>query len=96
MEKPDCFKCRYMRKNPGSAHIRCGHPSNKKLLEDSMLNLLALFATGSKLPISYAPKELKIEADQGAINSGWFNYPWDFDPIWLKNCEGYKEVDKDE
>ena len=22
---------------------------------------------------------------------GWFNYPWNFDPTWLLECDGYEK-----
>lgn len=36
-----------------------------------------------------APKELNIKANQYGIKSGWFDFPLDFDPTWLENCDGH-------
>ena len=34
-----------------------------------------------------------IGASSG-IRNGWFNWPYNFDPIWLRDCDGFtaKEV----
>lgn len=32
--------------------------------------------------------------DEYGVNSGWFFHPFNFDPIWLKYCDGYEEVFK--
>ena len=36
--------------------------------------------------------KLNIEAEQYGIDKGWFNWPNDFDPMWLKSCDGFKEA----
>ena len=28
------------------------------------------------------------------VSKGWFNWPFNFDPIWLISCNGYKEKQK--
>lgn len=38
-------------------------------------------------------KELNIRAHECGIRNGWFNFPSNFDPVWLKNCDGYEEID---
>lgn len=35
---------------------------------------------------------MNIEFDVGAIQQGWATWPFNFDPIWLKQCTGYREV----
>jgi len=35
------------------------------------------------------PQSLNIQADDYGINSGWFHFPLNFDPIWLRNCDGF-------
>jgi hypothetical protein len=36
-----------------------------------------------------AIKELNVQADAHGVRSGWFNWPANFDPVWLVNCDGY-------
>lgn len=76
----DCYSCKWRKSVPGSAHSACGHPSIK--------NPLAMLLKRS------TPKELNIKANPHGIKSGWFDFPVDFDPAWLENCDGHtpKEV----
>jgi hypothetical protein len=39
---------------------------------------------------SACAKVANVSADQHGYNSGWFIYPWNFDPIWLKTCDGFE------
>jgi len=32
----------------------------------------------------------KVKADYHGIKNGWFNYPFNFDPLWLEECDGFK------
>lgn len=35
---------------------------------------------------------LGIEANEDAIEEGWFDFPFNFDPRWIKKCDGFKEI----
>jgi len=39
------------------------------------------------------PDLLGIEADAHGIDSGWFRHPANFDPVWLRHCEGFEAVE---
>ena len=92
-EKPDCYRCRWRRDVPGSAHSSCHHPANKKLLEDPMMNILGIFASAGRLPPMQG-KGLKVKGHPHGIRNGWFNYPWNFDPAWLLECDGFEPEDE--
>lgn len=32
-----------------------------------------------------------VDAELHGIKKGWFIWPFNFDPIWLINCNGFKE-----
>lgn len=36
---------------------------------------------------------LNIKADPTGIKKGWFNFPFNFDPVWLDNCDGFEKVE---
>ena len=38
--------------------------------------------------------DLTIEGELHGSTSGWFTWPWNFDPVWLRECDGFtpKEV----
>lgn len=90
--KPDCFKCRWRGHVPGSAHSVCCHPYNKELLDDPMLKMMGVFASVGRVELpAMADERLKIKANPTGIRGGWFHYPFDFDPCWLEQCEGFEE-----
>ena len=34
-----------------------------------------------------------VSAHQHGVNNGWFMWPFNFDPAWLINCDGFKEIE---
>jgi len=32
----------------------------------------------------------KVEGNEVGIRRGWFHYPYNFDPVWLINCDGFE------
>jgi hypothetical protein len=89
-EKPDCYRCKYRGSLPGSAHSCCKHPSLKEAMENPMLQLMGIFASvGRVAPMMANSKELNIKANPTGIKNGWFNFPFNFDPIWLERCDGF-------
>jgi len=32
---------------------------------------------------------LNIKGNEHGIANGWFAWPWNFDPTWLENCDGF-------
>ncbi len=89
----NCYTCVYRASAPGSAHSTCKHPY-AQVNKDPMAEVFAIFASvgrGAPGVDIAAAKKLNIKADSHGVSSGWFNWPYDFDPVWLRNCEGYKE-----
>lgn len=35
---------------------------------------------------------LKVKGDEVGIRNGWFMWPYNFDPVWLIECNGFKKV----
>jgi hypothetical protein len=92
MDKPNCYECIHRCTIPGDCHSRCGHPLVGK--EDLTAALLAIL--GSRFPntITEANTTLKIKGNAHGIRSGWFYWPFNFDPVWLENCEGFEPKNK--
>ena len=88
-EKPDCFECKHRGKVPGSAHSRCNHPS--AITDDNpLLGVFAILASTRRIPpVIVGGHELNVKGDSYGIEQGWFNWPFDFDPTWLLNCDGF-------
>jgi len=34
-------------------------------------------------------EKFNIRANSHGIKRGWFNWPWNFDPVWLENCNAF-------
>ena len=90
-KKFDCYSCKYRGKVAGSVHSSCNHPSLGKIINDPFGQMMATFASvGRVSPIAIGSKELNIKGNSYGIKSGWFNFPYNFDPIWLDNCDGFE------
>lgn len=94
-EDEKCWDCKYRGSVPGSAHVCCNHPSLREINKDPLLKLSSILAGVGRMPsISIEPKELNIKASEHGKRMGWFNFPMNFDPVWLENCDGFKKRDK--
>ena len=90
-DKPNCYKCIHVDGVPGSAHKCCTHP--KAGGRDSGGRLFATFASvGRGAPVIDldGAAALNIRANPHGIIKGWFNWPYQFDPVWLKRCDGFE------
>jgi hypothetical protein len=36
-----------------------------------------------------------VEGDERGIKGGWFIWPLNFDPVWLKSCNGFSDKPED-
>lgn len=91
-KRPNCYECKYRGTVPGDAHSCCKHPSIQTVKDDPMGELLATLAgVGRVAPINAKSKTLNIKGAPRGIQRGWFNWPWNFDPIWLENCDGFEK-----
>jgi len=95
MSKPNCYECQHIGDGfPGNAHPSCVHPEVKSCGDSASNNLMALFASvGRGLPCIdlEGAEKLGINANPHGIRNGWFNWPLDFDPVWLLACDGFEE-----
>lgn len=90
----NCYKCKYKENVSGSCHSCCNHPSLKREEESSHEKLINIFArVGRMNPINKNNKELNIKGSSYGISKGWFNFPSNFDPVWLENCDGFDKID---
>lgn len=89
-KKFNCWKCQYRGKVPGSAHICCKHPSLGENTPQE--EIMAIFASAGRVPpVTKTSKELNIKGKEYGIRNGWFNFPYNFDPTWLENCDGFEK-----
>jgi len=95
MKNPNCNKCEYKGSVPGDAHICCKHPfvKDNAIAELACLMGVALISQlGQHGVVIFEP--LNIQANEHGVKQGWFVWPVNFDPVWLENCDGFKEKNK--
>jgi len=96
MVKPDCYECKYRGSVPGSAHSYCKHPAFTDIMEDPMAQLLGTFASVRRVPpIRGNSKDITVKGNPCGIKNGWFNHPFNFDPRWLEECNGFEAKAKE-
>ena len=78
----NCYKCRYRGNVPGDTHSCCRYPENET-------GLLDFFSAINQ----QNAEKFQIRADRHGIEHGWFYWPINFDPIWLRHCNGFTEKD---
>lgn len=91
MTKPNCYNCKHRGDLPGDAHSCCRHPKNDGVMNDPLAQLFAIFASVGRVPAINAETGLHVVGDPHGIRNGWFNWPMNFDPIWLVSCDGFAQ-----
>jgi len=77
-----CMKCRFREQLQHTHHSACSFPGSLKL------EAAILFMSGN---IGGA-----VVANQHGVDNGWFNWPMNFDPVWLEKCSFYEEKENAE
>ena len=72
-----CLECPFKSPVPGDCHVSCTHPVANG--ERQML-LLMLVMTGK---FSTIEKALGLKISAYGAESGWANFPVNYDPIWV-------------
>lgn len=88
MSKPDCYTCGYRRDVPDSAHSSCAHPEVASVTSDPESRVWATLGSVGRGPGLYI-RALNVEANSHGVRRGWFNWPLNYDPVWLTRCDGY-------
>ena len=91
MDKPNCFGCKWKKNIPGDAHVCCTHPDNLIDMDDPLASLLSVLSGGGRGAIGEVPNALNVVGNPHGIRRGWFNWPFNFDPTWLENCDGFTQ-----
>lgn len=84
----ECDTCMYRGSVPNSRHSCCNHPEALKVEQsgESLMSLMKGYVEDSRVN---QVTNIKVEAEAQGIQGGWFMWPWNFDPLWLKSCTGY-------
>jgi len=87
--KPNCYECKYRGSVPGSAHSTCQHPANGKLSAEPLLQAFGILASVGRTAPIQADTGLNVKGHPTGVRRGWFNWPFNFDPVWLQSCDGF-------
>ena len=92
MLKLNCYDCKYRGDLMGGAHSRCEHPSIGTT--SPFDEVMGILASVGRVPPMLKSNELNIKGSTHGIKNGWFNWPYNFDPVWLENCDGFESKNK--
>lgn len=93
-KEKNCYNCEYRGTIPGDAHSCCKHPDLKEVINDPLAGLMAMFASVGRIqPIDVRAlyKNFNIKLNPHGVKMGWAQWPFNYDPVWLENCDGFKE-----
>jgi hypothetical protein len=76
----DCYKCKHRQSIPGNAHSKCMSKSAIKFIVENIPNVGAI---------------LPLKINKYGLENGWALWPFDFDPIWLSECQLFEEKEKE-
>lgn len=86
MSKPNCYSCKHRRSIPGNCHISCKHPAIASVFGHPLAEFVVM---GGGIPPVLA-EVIGVTAHEHGIRSGWFSWPFNFDPNWLVTCNGHE------
>jgi len=87
-----CDKCLFQGTLENSRHSTCKHPEVKSIINDSELLKILIDAISEGTPMIGLFNGFRIEREQQGIDGDWCLWPFNFDPIWIKECTGFKEM----
>ena len=35
--------------------------------------------------------QVGVTVTDGAMENGWFDFPFNFDPVWIEDCKGFEK-----
>ena len=90
--KPNCYECKWRGGVPGSCHSCCNHTDAGLENADPIMKLMSIFAgVGRVPPVMVGTDKFGVKGDPHGIKKGWFNFPFNFDPVWLEECNGFTQ-----
>lgn len=72
----NCYSCKHKCNVPGDSHISCGQPN---IRSQAMIISIAVLTGNSKVLEDF----LNVRFNPHGVQNGWFNYPMNYDPIWM-------------
>ena len=89
-QSPKCYSCKHRRNISGDAHSQCIHPATGNEGDDLVGGLMTMIGNVMSDKGIPGAAELRIKGNAHGIEQGWFYWPFNYDPVWLENCDGYE------
>lgn len=93
MTKPNCYACRYRRNLPGDTHSSCVHPATGNTGDNMLVGIVMMLNDFQAGKPPAGSRELGITANPHGVRSGWFYWPYNYDPTWLLTCNGFTAIE---
>lgn len=94
-QSPNCYGCKHRISAIGSCHSQCMHPKSGNTEGNDLFGAdlvsLVLIAHGL-LPV--AALDMQVTAVQHGVVNGWCSWPYNFDPVWLRSCNGFEPIEQ--
>lgn len=94
--RSNCYECRHRRSILGDTHSSCSHPTVASIAQTDagqLLQMLGKRAGGPAIATTHADA-LGVKGSAHGIAHGWFQWPFNFDPIWLESCDGFEAIEE--
>lgn len=91
MSEAICYNCKHRGNVENSRHSCCKHPRTKDIVSNSgeLQLLMKGIIVNQRIPWLY--NDLQLVTEPSGLEEGWFMWPFNFDPIWLRSCSGFEE-----
>ncbi len=89
----NCYRCKWKENVHGSFNVRCTHPLVPSEPDDSPLSMIlaSLLDTQKVFDILSGRNPMGLKVDKYALEVEWFDFPNDFDAMYIIKCDCYDE-----
>lgn len=95
--KPNCYACIHRDDLPGDAHSSCAHPAASTPRGRAAAQTLLVVGMSARHgdKIQLRADTLQLSATLHGIRNGWCFWPFTFDPVWISECTGFAEKERE-
>jgi len=54
--------------------------------------MIGILSSVGRTPPIQVESSIHVKGSEHGIRKGWFNHPFNFDPTWLEECDGFEEM----
>jgi len=86
-KRVDCYRCKHSEEIPGSAHRKCMYALREMGIESNPFTKMVSIFGGVLKDV----KGMEVVINEIGIKGGWVSFPFNFDPLWIVDCDRYEE-----